>query len=71
MTAGSPGDRRRGATSHTHVCDRPDSAHVGSAPAMASQVPKDPSSRRAATACAGWSTYPTMRKPWYRGTDAK
>lgn len=71
MIAGSPGDRRRGAASHAHGCDLPDSDHAGSAPAMALQVPGDPSSRHAAAACAGRSTYPTMRKPWYRGTEAK
>lgn len=71
MTVGSPGDRRRGAASHAHVCDCPDADQAGTAPATAPQVPGDRLPDVRPLCVLGRSTYPTMRKPWYRGTDAK
>ena len=53
MTAGSPGDRRRGAASHAHVCDCPDADHAGTAPATAPQVPVFPMYSR----CVCWTVH--------------
>lgn len=66
--SGSPGGQTERAASRAHGCDLPDSGRKGSArpPATRFQGPILPTS---AAACAGRSTYPTMRKPWYRGTE--